>query len=57
MCNLPVSTSSSVLLCLVWGGVGVAVLAEETWEMLLWGGGAIGETSMVAVSHLVSASH
>lgn len=55
--NLPIALAATVLLIRSWIDAGVAALGEVAWEMLLWGGGAIGKASVVTVGSLVGASH
>lgn len=55
--DLPVTSTSTVLLGSVWSRVGMAVLAEEAWKMLLSGGGSVGNANMVTVILLVGTSH
>lgn len=55
--DIPVTSTSTVLLGSVWGHVGMAVLAEEAWEMLFGSGSSVGNANMVTVILLVGTSH
>ena len=55
--NLPVALATTLLLGGGWIGAVEACFAEVAWEVLFWGGGAIGEANVVTVGSLVSASH
>lgn len=53
----PVAFAAALLLGRGWVDALVAGLAEVAGEMLLRGGGAIGEADVVTIGNLVCASH
>jgi hypothetical protein len=52
--NIPIGLAGTVLLGLLWVGIGEAMLGEELRDMLP---GAIGQARVVLVVELVRASH
>lgn len=55
--DIPVASAATILLCLLWIGVDVALLGEESGEVLFGMGGTVGKASVVSVIELVRTSH
>jgi hypothetical protein len=55
--DLPVAFATALLLGVGRGFTGVSGLAEVLWQVVFWGGGAVGQAGVVAVSQLVGAGH
>lgn len=57
MWDVPVAAALTLLLGAGWIDAVVAVLCKVAWQVLFWSSCAIGETDVVTVVGLLSASH
>lgn len=55
--NIPVAFATALFLGVGRRLAGVSGLAEVLWQVVFWGGSAVGQAGVIAVSQLVGAGH
>ena len=55
--DIPVAFATALFFGVGRRLAGVSGLAEVLWQVVFWGGSAVGQTGVVAVSQLVGAGH